>query len=154
MAHLILAGISAAITAIFVNRNIIKLWKAGLIGIGIMLIVDNLGAKFGYYNYPGGNIYLGPIPVTHIIYIYLISIIFLNWIPRRWDKRILYIIYISALFLAVEAVMFSAGAIAYQKWKFWYSYFLLVTGLSLLTFLSDFIFGKHFHSDTNSRVIK
>lgn len=142
MSYLILAGLSSIITAIFVNNNIAKLWKISAIGVGIMLFVDSLGTKLNYYNYPEGIIYLGTIPVFHIFYTYLISMLFLNWLPQRWGKRFLYIIYVSVLFLVVETVMFSAGAILYIKWKIWYSYFLLVGGLLLLAYLSDYGTGE------------
>jgi hypothetical protein len=142
MAYLILAGLSTIITVIYVNKNIARLWKTSAIGVGIMLFVDSLGTKLSYYNYTEGIIYLGSIPVFHIIYTYIMSMLFLNWLPPHWAKRVLYIIYISVLFLVVETVMFSAGAIVYIKWKIWYSYFLLVGGLLLLAFLSQYGTGE------------
>lgn len=137
MSYLILAGLSIIITVLWIKGKLYKLWKAGAIGVGIMFIVDSLGAKLNLYSYPAGILYLGAIPLFHIIYIFFISIIFINWIPRNWSKRFLYIIYISVLFLGIEAVMYSIGAISYQNWKITYSYILTVSGLTLLVYLYD-----------------
>lgn len=137
MPHLILAGLSIIITLFWIKGKLYKLWKAGTIGVGIMFIADSLGAKHNLYSYPEGLLYLGAIPLFHIIYIFFISVIFINWIPCNWSKRFLYIIYISVLFLGIEAVMYSIGALHYQNWKITYSYILIVSGLLLLVYLYD-----------------
>jgi len=126
-----------------VGRNFFRLWKAGLIGVGLMMIADYIGFKLNLYVYQGELIRIGGfMPLLHIFNVYLISIMYLNWLPEQWSKRILYTVYASALFLAVEAAVFSAGGIIYPNWSIIRSYFLIVGGLSLLAYLSDFVLKK------------
>ncbi|MFX4260649.1 CBO0543 family protein [Pelotomaculum propionicicum] len=143
MHHLILAAVSAVITICLLKEKVTKMWKGGAIGVGIMLFADSLNIKLNYYSYPEGILYFGAIPVFHTVYIYLISILFLNWNPRSWGRRILYTIYFSVLLLALEAVMFSAGAIEYHNWKITYSYFVLIGGLLLMSYLYDIVTGNN-----------
>ena len=102
-----------------------------------MLLVDYFGTKYNLYKYTNGLFYIGNFPLTHIIGIYAASILYLNWLPQQHGKRILYTIYFSVLFLAVEAAMYSAGAIIYPNWKLSYSYPLNIVGLLALAYLSD-----------------
>jgi hypothetical protein len=138
--------------ALLVGRGFMRLWKAGLIGVAIMVVVDYFATRYILYAYPGGIVYLSNIPIFLIILVYATSILYLNWLPVRWVQRFLYTIYFAALFLALEAVMYSAGAIAYPRWQLWYSYPLLLGGLSLFAYLSDFVLstdkrGKNFFSE-------
>lgn len=113
------------------------MWKPGLMGTGLMMLVDYFGTKYNFYNYPAGIFYLWKLPVFHIIGTYALSILYFNWIPPRWGGRALYIIYVSALLLGLEAFMHTLGTLVYPRWKLWYSYFLLAAGLALMAYLSD-----------------
>ena len=129
---------------ILAGCDYLKLWKSGLIGVGVMLVFDTIGYKLNLYIYRNGLIMLGGfIPLLHIFNINFISILYVKWLPSKWDKRILYIIYVSAIFLAMEAAMYSVGGIVYPKWKLLYSYFLDIVGLSLLAYLSDFVINRN-----------
>ncbi|MCL6610090.1 MAG: hypothetical protein K6T66_00970 [Peptococcaceae bacterium] len=119
------------------GRRFFRLWKGGIAGVAIAFLVDCFGTKYNFYAYPGWGLYLGGLPLLHLINVYALSILFLNWLPRRWDRRLLYTIYASALLLAVEAMIHSAGAIVYPNWRLWYSYFVIAGGLFLLAFLTD-----------------
>jgi hypothetical protein len=120
-----------------VGKRFLKLWRASFIGVALVIVVDYLGTKFNLYLYPLNIISIGGLPLFHIIASYPLTMLYLNWLPRHWDRRILYTAYFSVLLLALEALMFSAGAIIYPNWKLWYSYFLTVAGLSLVAFLAD-----------------
>ncbi len=140
-----------ALVGLLVGRGFIRLWKAGLIGVVIMVAVDYFATRYNYYAYPypGGIVYLSNLPLFLIILVYAISILYLNWLPARWEQRFLYTIYSAVLFLGLEAVMYSTGAIVYPRWQLWYSYPLLLGGLLLLAYLSDFLLsadkrGKNF----------
>ncbi len=138
-----------ALVGLLVGRGFMRLWKAGLIGVAIMIVVDYFATIYNYYIYPGGIVYLFNLPIFLIILVYATSILYLNWLPARWVQRFLYTIYFAALSLALEAVMYSAGAVAYPRWQLWYSYPLLLVGLSLFACLSDFVLftgkgGKYF----------
>lgn len=137
---------------LLVGRRLILLWKAGLIGVVLMVTVDYFGTKYNFYAYPGGIVYLSNLPVFLIIGVYATSILYLNWLPARCAQRFLYTVYVAALYLTLEAVMYSAGAIVYPRWKLWYSYPLLLGGLSLFAYLSDFVLftdkrGKNIFSE-------
>lgn len=122
------------------GRNFTQLWKGGLIGVGIMLVADTIGHFLNLYHYQNGFFMLGGfMPVLHIFSMFVFSMLYLNWLPRSWVKRIFYTVYVSAIFLAIEAIMFQAGALVYPNWELWYSYFLNIAGLSLLAYLSDFV---------------
>ncbi len=125
-----------------VGKRFVMLWKAALFGVLLMIVVDYFGTKYNLYLYPRGYIYIGRLPVMHIINIYASSLLFLNWLPATWGKRMLYIVYISTIFLTLEALMYSAGAVAFPNWKLPYSYFLNIAGLSALAYLSDFILRR------------
>lgn len=125
------------------GHNFHLLWKGGLIGTGIMLVADTLGYLFNLYRYQSGMLMIGGfLPFLHIPDIFFTTMLFLNWLPRQWSWRLLYIIYVSAFFLAVEAIMYQAGAIVYPNWKLWYSYFLVTAGLSLTAYLNDIAIKK------------
>ncbi|MDD4170523.1 MAG: hypothetical protein PHD36_09800 [Desulfotomaculaceae bacterium] len=117
---------------IFVKKPVTGLWTAGFIGITIVAIADYTGISLNLYYYPGGIFYMGGIPLFLLLGTYAASILYLYWLPRQWRERFLYTAYVSVLFLAVEAVVYSLGGIAYPNWKLWYSYFLLVAGLTVL----------------------
>ncbi|OPX90459.1 MAG: hypothetical protein A4E53_01011 [Pelotomaculum sp. PtaB.Bin104] len=104
----------------------------GFIGTIIVGFVDYIGIKLDFYYYPEGFFYIAGMPLFHFIGIYATSILYLYWLPRKWKDRLLYTFYISVLLLAVEAVVYSQGGVAYPNWELWYSYFLLVTGLTIL----------------------
>lgn len=140
MPHLILMLTVFTVFFFLAGSNHYKLWKTGLIGVGIMMAADYAGFRLNLWRYEGEMVTIANyMPLFHIISIYFFSMIFINWLPENWSKRALYIIYFSVLSLAVEAWMFSHGGIVYPNWKMWYSYFLVIGGLSLLAYLSDFV---------------
>ncbi len=122
---------------IFVGERFYKLWKPGLIGLGIMWTADYFGTKYNLYTYPIGLFYIGSIPVFHFTQVYASAILYLNWLPVSWSKKVLYTIYAAALILALEAFSHRLGYISYPNWKLSYSYFLILGGLLLLAYLSD-----------------
>ncbi len=149
MPILLSAVFAWALVGLLAGRGFMRLWKAGLIGVAVMVTADYLGTRYNFYAYPGAIVYLSNIPIFLIFLVYATSILYLNWLPARWVQRFLYTIYFAALSLALEAVMYSAGAIAYPRWQLWYSYPLLLGGLTLLAYLSDFVLftgkgGKYF----------
>ena len=73
MLHLILAGVSATITLCLGKEKFSKYWKGGVIGVLIMFLADSLSIKLNYYVYPEGMLYIGSLPVFHIVNIFLIS---------------------------------------------------------------------------------
>lgn len=146
MPHLITVLAIFLLFYFLVGRNFFKLWKVGLIGVGIMMVADYAGFRLNLWHYQNGLFTIGNfMPVFHIVNIYLVSIIFINRLPSHWGKRALYIVYFSVLSLAVEAWMFRNGGIIYPNWKMWYSYFLILGGLSLLAYLSDFMHKERLH---------
>jgi len=124
---------------LLVGRGFSRLWKAGLIGVAIMVTVDYFSTSYNLYVYPGAIVYLSNLPLFLIIIIYGGAILYLNWLPARWGRRLLYTVYFAVIVLALEAVMHSYGMVVYPRWQLWYSYFLDVGGLLLLAFLSDFV---------------
>ena len=131
---------------ILAGNDYLKLWKSGLIGVGVMLVFDTIGYNLNLYHYRNGLIMLGGyIPLLHVFNINFISILYVKWLPSKWDKRILYTMYVSIIFLAIEAAMYSAGGIIYPNWKLYYSYFLNIVGLSILAYLSDFFINRDKH---------
>ena len=139
MGYLIYTSLALAVVIIFVERRFYIFWKAGFIGVGIMLLADLLGTGYNLYAYPQGILYLGGIPALHIVQTYASSILYLNWLPRRRDLRVAYTILVSALFLVVEAIMHYIGAVVYPSWNLAYSFILLIFGLSMLGYLSGFV---------------
>ena len=129
---------------ILVGKRFYLLWEKGLLGVVLMLLVDYFGTKYNLYKYSKGLFYIGNFPLTHIIGIYAGSILYLNWLPQQRGKRILYTIYVSVPFLALEAAMHKAGAIIYPNWKLLYSYPLTIVGLLVLAYLTD-LFKKLGH---------
>ncbi|MHB8919183.1 MAG: hypothetical protein ACYC4H_14240 [Desulfocucumaceae bacterium] len=126
-----------------VGRRFIGLWKAGLIGVALAALVDYFGTKYNLYLYPGGLIYIGRLPLLHLVNTLATTILYLNWLPGPSNKRLLYTAYVSFILLGLEAFMFSVGAIIYPNWKLWYSYFLLLAGLSIIAYLSDYVRDKN-----------
>lgn len=139
MTHIVIAAISWIAVFFIVGSRFLAFWKAGLIAVVLVVLVDWVGTGQNLYVYPGGLFYIGKLPLFHIINAYALAILYLNWLPAAWKKRALYTIYVSALLLAVDAAGFKAGAIAYPGWELWYSYFLLVSGLLLAVFISDIL---------------
>lgn len=111
----------------------------GFIGLVLAALVDYFGTQYNLYVYPGWSVYLGKLPLVHLVNIYAISVLFLYGLPSEWKKRIEYILCAATVFLALEAFAFQSGAIAYPRWELWFSYFLIIAGLSLLSFFSDFV---------------
>lgn len=140
MFYLYYAIFTCALVYIFVGCRFATLWKGSFIGLLIMLTYDYLGTKYNIYVYHDNlSLYLGRMPLFFIIGVYATSMLYLNWIPSRWDKKVIYTIYVSALFLSYEAFAYSIGAISYPNWQLWYSYFLIFSGLILMAFLSDLL---------------
>ena len=127
---------------LFVGKRFCNLWISGLFGVGLEVIVDTLAIKYNLYNYSKGIVYVGSLPLFQVINVYGVSILYLNWLPKQWSRRIMYTAYVSVLFLAMEALMYTVGGIAYPNWKLWYSYILCIPGLLLVAFLSDFVNRK------------
>jgi len=137
VAYIIYAATVWTAVFLFVGRRLAYMWKPGIIGVGLMMLVDYFGTEYNFYKYLEGIFYLGKLPVFHIIGTYAVSILYFNWLPPRWSGRALYIIYVSTLLLGLEAYMHFTGALVYPQWKLWYSYFLVASGLVLITYLSD-----------------
>ena len=128
---------------ILAGKDYLKLWKSGLIGVGVMLVFDTIGYKLNLYLYRNGLIMLGGyLPLLHVFNINFISILYVKWLPSKWGKRILYTMYVSIIFLTIEAAVYSVGGIIYPNWKLYYSYFLDIVGLSLVAYLSDFVMNR------------
>lgn len=149
MQHLVLALVAWSLAYLLAGRNFSRLWKGGLIGAAITVLVDYLGTRYHFYLYAGGVAYIGELPLFHIVGMYAASMLYLNWLPRRRGGRILYTVIASAIFLAVESVMYSTGGIIYLHWKLWYSYFLLFAGLTLLACLSDLVLRHPLSGDSS-----
>ncbi|HBV96016.1 MAG: hypothetical protein JL50_05220 [Peptococcaceae bacterium BICA1-7] len=126
----------------FAGGNFHRLWKGGLIGVGVALAADFVGYKLSLYRYLEGQLLFNIYPFFHLINMFIFAMLFLNWLPREWTKRILYTVYVSVIFLAIEAMMFQANAIVYLHWELWHSYFLDIGGLLLLAYLNDLITKK------------
>ncbi|MFZ5651248.1 MAG: hypothetical protein ACOY4I_10385 [Bacillota bacterium] len=140
MTHIIMAAVSWTAVFFIIGKRLSGLWKAGLLGIGLVVLVDWIGTAQNLYQYPGGFFYIGKLPLFHILNSYALVLLYLNWLPAGWKKKALYTLYASAVLLAVEVAGFRFGAIIYTGWQIWHSYFLLVAGLLLVAFLSD-VFG-------------
>lgn len=140
MYYLYQAIIAWALVYFFVGNRFIALWKGSFIGLLIMLIYDYLGTKYNIYIYHDNlSLYLARMPLFFIVSIYATSMLYLNWLPRRWDRKVIYTIYVSTIFLSIEAFAYSFGAISYPNWQLWYSYFLIFSGLILVAFLFDLL---------------
>lgn len=140
MPFLIKALVVSTFFLLTAGRNFTRLWKGGLIGVGIMLVADTAGHFLNLYHYQNELIMIGGvIPAVHVFNMFLFSMLYLNWLPQSRAKIILYTVYTSVLFLSIESVMYRAGAIVYLNWELWYSYFLIFFGLLLLAYLSDFM---------------
>ncbi len=139
MPYLIYTAAVWTAVCLLAGRRIFVLWKAGLVGVALQVLADYFGTRHNLYQYTEGMLYLGRLPLLHIVNVYAATMLFLNWLPRRWNNRILYIICSSAVFLAVEAVMHKAGGITYPNWKIWYSFFLLVAGLGLTAYIAELL---------------
>lgn len=137
--YLYYTAIAWSLVYFLVGKRFLRLWKASLLGLALTVLVDYFGTKYNFYVFPRGVICLGSLPLFHIINSFAGMMLFLNWLPRRWDKRMLYTIYASAIFLFLEAIMYSVGAIAYPNWELWYSYLLLIGGLTLVAVLADLL---------------
>ncbi len=140
MPFLIKALIILPIFLFTTAKNFLKLWKVGIIGVLIMVAADYIGYRYNLYKYKECLVMLGGfLLLFNIFNLFLVSMMFANWLPKTWPKRILYTIYMSVIFLAIEAVMYTNNAIYYPNWKLWYSYFLNIGGLSLMIFLWDLV---------------
>lgn len=139
MEHIIAAAFSWSAVFLIVGRRSEGLWKAGLLGAGLVALVDWLGTAQNLYVYPDSFINVGKLPLFHIINSYAVAILFLNWLPSCWKKRVYYTVCAAVVILVKEAVMLRAGAIAYHAWELWYSFFLLVSGLFPVVFFADML---------------
>ncbi|MEW6696089.1 MAG: hypothetical protein ACOY35_13135 [Bacillota bacterium] len=139
MHYLFYTLLSWGIIYLFVGRRFFLLWKAASIGLLIAVTVDYFGIKHNLYYYTEGIVYIGNQPLLGLISVFGSVILYMNWLPRQWNERVLYTAYVSVLFLAVEAAMYQAGAIQYPHWQLWYSYFLLNGGLLLVACLADLL---------------
>lgn len=137
MHYLIVSAIAWLLVYFFVGRRFFQLWAAGLIGVIITLVVDYFGTGHNLYIYPKGLFYIGSLPLFHFVQIYALSILYFNWLPREWNAKLFYTAYVSALFLSVEVLMHNLGAIVYPNWQLWYSYPLMIAGLSLMAYLAE-----------------
>jgi len=135
---------------LFLGKRMKRLWMPGLIGVGIQMFTDYLGTAYKLYSFPHGLFYWDRLPLMHIFDVLPVSMLFVNWLPGRWPRRALYILFSSAVFLAVEALARHAGAIAYLRWKLWYSYLVLVAGLVIFSFLLDLLTKKNGLRQTGS----
>lgn len=142
MPYIVQALIIFPVFYFLAGHNFLRLWRGGLIGVGVALVADITGHQLSLYHYVNGILVIGAYPFIHFFNIFIFTMLYLNWLPREWTKRIIYTVYISVIFLAVEAMMFQANAIVYQHWKLSYSYFLDIGGLLLVAYLYDFIIEK------------
>ena len=139
MHYLIYTAIDWGLIYFFVGKKFFKLWQTALIGLAIVIAADYFGIKYNLFYYTKGLIYIGNQPLFALINAFANCVIYLNWLPTEWGKRIAYTAYASVLLTAVEAAMYSVGAIQYPHWKLWYSYFLLNAGLLLMVYLSEIL---------------
>lgn len=126
----------------FAGKNFYKLWIGGFIGVCIVFVTDSIGYFYNLYYYRNGLLMLwGYLPVLHLFNVFISSMLYLNWLPAVWSRRILYTVYVSVLFLAIEGLIHEAGGIIYPNWSLGHSYFLINGGLLLLAYLSDIVKG-------------
>ncbi len=139
MPHLIFTIVSWLVLLITVRKNrIAQLATSGIIGVILAVIVDAFFISLGLYRYEKTFIKIGgTIPIFHLMYVYATTIIYLNWLPNYWGKRILYTVFVATAFLVVEAIMNQLGAIVYPKWQLWYSYLVILIGLSALSTITN-----------------
>lgn len=150
MHYIIYTAVIWGLVYFLVGERFKLIWKVALLGVLLQVAVDYFGTRYNLYLYPRGYVYIGRLPVMQSVNIYGVSLLFFNWLPRSWGKRILYIIYADMLFLAMEALMYSAGGIIFPNWKLHYSYLLNIAGLLLITYLSDFISWRKMPQDTGN----
>lgn len=126
-----------------IGRSINKLWKSGLVGVGIMVVADYIGFRLNLYTYQNGLLMIaGYLPIMHIFNMFIISMMYVRWLPVKWRDRLLYTVYLSMVFLVIEGAMYKSGALIYINWKIGYSFILIIGGLILLAYLSDFVYKK------------
>ena len=134
MPHLILAIVSWMVLLIKVGKSRIAQWAiSGIIGVALAVTVDSVLISYGLYRYEKALFVInGIFPVCHFFYTYASTILYLNWLPKHRREQIIYTIVLSTVFLVVEAIMHQFGAIIYLKWNLWYSYPVILFGLSFL----------------------
>ncbi|ACV63703.1 hypothetical protein Dtox_2948 [Desulfofarcimen acetoxidans DSM 771] len=139
MPWLIYTSAICLLASILVGRRFYILWAKSLLGVLIMVIVDTLGTELHLYYYKHGLLYIGNLPVLHIIAVYATTLLFLNWLPQENPKKILYTLYCSFIFLFLESLMYRAEAIIYPNWQLYYSFFLTFSGLLVLIYLLNLL---------------
>jgi len=134
-----LAIVSWAVLLIIVGKSRIAQWAvSGIVGVTLAVIVDSVLISYGLYRYEKSLITInGIFPVCHFLYTYASTIIYLNWLPKHRREQILYTVFLSIAFLVVEAIMYQFGAIVYIKWNLWYSYPVILFGLSFLCIIAS-----------------
>lgn len=111
---------------------------SGIIGVALAVFVDSIFISYGLYRYEKSLFIInGTFPVCHLFYTYASTIIYLIWLPKHWQDQILYTVFLSTAFLIVEAIMHQFGAIVYIKWSLWYSYPVILFGLSFLCIIAS-----------------
>jgi hypothetical protein len=136
MGWAILSGTAWLLAILFVPLKKWKLlWKAGLLSIVSIYVIDSSLIKLGafYYNIKMSSFYgISGVPILYLLSGFPGALLLTAYFPKDNKWHFPYVLFTAALFLALELIMVQYGYFIYRKWSPILSYCLNLFGFTII----------------------
>lgn len=107
-----------------------RIWPAGITALVLTFLIDSTLIGLGAFSYSTSISLPSGVPVFYWVSSFAGGIILAYFYPAKKQWQFPYVLFTSALFLAMELIMNRLGYIHYIKWNPIQSYFLDVIGFT------------------------
>lgn len=143
MGWLIFSAIAWSLVLFLVPfENLNRLWRAGVVGLVSLYIIDSTLIKLGAFYYSMGEPSLSGlsgVPTLYLVSGFAGAILLAYYYPSERKWQLPYVLFASASFLALELIMVRSDYIQYKNWSLIRSYFLDVFGLTVVLWASQWL---------------
>lgn len=109
-----------------------RLWPAGVFTLVLLCLIDSTFIKLKAFSYSYGNGVLLGLPVLYWLGSFFQGVLLVYFYPAAEKRHFPYVAMMAGVFLIMELVMLRTGYFHYNDWNPVKSYFLDLSGFSLL----------------------
>lgn len=109
-----------------------RLWPAGIFTLLLLYLIDSTLIELKAFSYSHGIAILAGLPVFYWLGSFFQGVLLVYFYPEEEKRRLPYILLMAGAFLVLELVMLWSGYFHYIGWNTLKSYFLDLSGFSVL----------------------